>query len=223
MIEFKDVTKTYYMGHQAVPVLRGINFTIEKGELVAIMGASGSGKSTSMNIIGLLDHPTSGKYFLEGTEISMLNSDQLADFRNQTIGFIFQSFFLLPRLTALQNVGLPLHYRDMKQSLIEQRSIEILEKVGMGHLADHRPSQLSGGQQQRVAIARALVGKPSILLADEPTGALDSKTGADVMNLLITLNQEGHATVIIITHDPHVAEQCRRVIKISDGVIVSDV
>ncbi len=219
MIEFCDITKTYAMGQNTFQALKGISFKIDEGEMVAIVGPSGSGKSTTMNIIGLLDHQTSGQYLLNGDVVQRMGANQLACLRNQYIGFIFQSFFLLPRLTALQNVSLPLMYRNIPAGHRHQRSMEMLKKVEMGEFADHKPTELSGGQQQRVAIARALVGEPSVILADEPTGALDSVTSQHVLELLISINKNEKATVIVITHDHEVAEQCPRVIQISDGLI----
>jgi len=220
MIELRDVTKTYQMGDNSFQALKGVSFTIQEGELVAIMGPSGSGKSTTMNIIGLLDHPTTGQYYLNGREVLEMDSDERADLRNQSIGFVFQSFMLLPRLSALENVMLPLRYRGTSRQSARATALEVLGKVGMHDYHTHKPYELSGGQQQRVAIARALVGKPKVLLADEPTGALDSKTSDEVMSLLIQLNREGGATVVIITHDPEVAEKCPHVVKIYDGKIL---
>jgi len=222
MIELVDVTKTYKMGESELTVLHGISLQIHSGELVAIIGPSGSGKSTMMNIIGLLDRPTTGQYYLNDSEVSQLSSDQLAELRNRTIGFIFQSFFLLPRMTAIQNVCLPLTYRNIPMNEIRKRAMKNLEKVGVGQLAKHKPSEMSGGQQQRVAIARALIGGPSLILADEPTGALDSFTSQEVMNLLIQLNTEEKATIAIVTHDPSIAEQCTRVIEVRDGKIAKN-
>lgn len=219
MIKFKDVTKTYIMGKNKYEALKGINFEVHREELVAIVGPSGSGKSTMMNIIGLLDRPTTGVYTIDDEDTAGFSSNQTAELRNRTIGFVFQSFFLLPRLSAIQNVGLPLHYRGESAATIKKISRETLEKVGMAEHSHHKPNELSGGQQQRVAIARALVGKPKLILADEPTGALDSKTSEDVLNLLIDLNDNEKATVIIITHDTDVAKQCKRVIEIYDGMI----
>lgn len=221
MIEWQNITKIYKIGDNIIPAINGISFTIAEGELVAIIGASGSGKTTMMNIIGLLDVPTSGKYYLAKKDVSTLTSDERAIQRNRSIGFIFQFYFLLPRLTALQNVGLPLHYRGVAESEIKARAREYLEKVGMGKYLHHRPNQLSGGQQQRIAIARALVGDPHLILADEPTGALDSKTGQDVMNLLKNFNQKEKATIVVVTHNDHIAEQCQRIISISDGKVIS--
>ncbi len=222
MIQLSHVTKTYQLGHHTVHALHDLNLSITDGELVALIGSSGSGKTTTMNIIGLLDKPTSGHYYLNSTEVSSLSDNETAEFRNHSIGFIFQLFFLLPRLTALQNVGLPLSYRNMKPADIEKLSLASLEKVGLADLYDHRPNQLSGGQQQRVAIARALVGKPKIILADEPTGSLDSKTGQSIMNLLLDINRNDKTTIIIVTHDIHIAEQCNRIIQIADGKIVGE-
>lgn len=220
MIELKNIEKTYTLGHHLVSALTDVNLIIESGELVALMGSSGSGKTTTMNILGLLDRPTSGHYLLNHHDVSDLTDDEAATLRNREFGFIFQLFFLLPRYNALQNVGLPLTYRNMKSADIEQKAYASLERVGIAHLFDHKPTQLSGGQQQRVAIARSLVGEPKILLADEPTGALDSRTGQDIMNLLITVNREEKTTMIIVTHDPHVAEQCDRIIRVVDGKVL---
>lgn len=219
-IELQDIYKTYHIGDVDVHASNGISFKIYEGELVAIIGASGSGKTTLMNIIGLLDRPTSGKYFLEGQNVSNINRDEQSYLRNHHIGFIFQQFYLLSRLSALQNVMLPLTYRNMSASEMKTKALNSLEKVGMAKYALHKPTELSGGQQQRVAIARALVTQPTIILADEPTGALDSKTSQDVMDLLVQLNEEEKATIIIVTHSEHIAEQCHSVIKISDGKIV---
>lgn len=227
MIEFKNVTKSYKMGNQQYNALKGIDIQIEQGEFVAIIGPSGSGKTTTMNILGLLDRPTSGSYYLEGIETSTFDMDKLADLRNEKLGFIFQSFFLLPKMTALQNVLLPLTYRrrnsqshlDSQKEKDHQKALEILAKVGMSNHVNHRPNELSGGQQQRVAIARALVGQPALVLADEPTGSLDIKTGNDVLELLNELNRTEKTTIVIITHDQEIARRCRRVIQIYDGNI----
>jgi putative ABC transport system ATP-binding protein len=225
LIELKDVTKNYVMAKEQYMALKGIHLTIERGELIAIIGASGSGKTTTMNILGLLDHPTTGQYFLDGVDTKRLTADQVADYRNEKIGFIFQSFFLLPRLTALQNVMLPLTYRRQR-SLGDRQNKKlaqaILAKVGMDKYMTHKPNELSGGQQQRVAIARALVNDPSIILADEPTGSLDAKNSHEVLELLKEINRTEGATIVIITHDPEVAAQVPRVIKIYDGHIVWD-
>lgn len=220
MIKFDEVTKTYRMGKASFQALKGVSFEIEKGELVAIIGPSGSGKSTTMQILGLLDKPTSGHYYLEGKDTSDLTRIEQAKLRNLKIGFIFQSFFLLPKLTALQNVGLPLFYANVSKSEIKERSLDLLARVEMAEFAHHKPNELSGGQKQRVAIARALVSKPQILLADEPTGALDTKTSDHVLDLMI--HQAKGTTIIIITHDPEVAQACPRVIEIRDGLIKED-
>jgi len=222
MIELKNVVKSYSLAGVEEPVLKGVNININHGEMIALMGPSGSGKSTLMNLIGLLDHPTSGEYFLKNKNVSQLSSDEQAELRNKHIGFVFQSFFLLPRLTALQNVSLPLAYRQRRAQEIRDEAMKNLEKVGLAHLSHHRPSELSGGQQQRVAIARALVGDPEILLADEPTGALDSKTGQEVMDFLIELNRSEGMTVVIVTHDQAIADQCQRACHLLDGQIVMD-
>lgn len=219
MISMEGITKTYYLGELEVPVLKNINFSIAEGEYVAIMGASGSGKSTLMNIIGCLDRPTSGLYTLDGRILTTLDDDELADIRNQYIGFVFQQFNLLPRLTALENVMLPMIYANVSRSRRIQSATTALEMIGLGDRLTNRPNQLSGGQQQRVAIARALVNNPALVLADEPTGALDSKTSHDIMNLLTELNQQG-TTIAIVTHDATVAAQTNRVIHMEDGVTV---
>lgn len=220
LIELKNVTKSYRSGLVITPVLHGINLTVQQGELLAVVGASGSGKSTLMNIIGLLDKPTAGKYILNGQEMGQASESELPPIRNQMIGFIFQQFILLPHFNILENVSLPLTYRVID----EKESIELahlsLKRVGLDHLSHRFPRELSGGQQQRVAIARALVGKPSVILADEPTGALDSKIGQSIMDLFIQLNEMDKNTIIIITHDNKIAEQCQRIIRIQDGLIV---
>jgi len=221
MIKLSGVTKTYVMGDSEYKALKGIDLHVKEGDFTAIIGASGSGKTTTMNILGLLDHPTSGEYLLNGRDTTSLTANDQARWRNHHIGFIFQSFFLLPRLSAIENVGLPLLYRGEDRRLVEKRSMQMLKKVHMDKHARHRPTELSGGQQQRVAIARALVGHPNIILADEPTGALDTQTSNDVMDILINLNKKEGATIIIITHDPGIAEQCTNVVKISDGLIES--
>ena len=220
MIEIQDLTKTYRLGSVEVPALRGVSLSIERGEVVAIMGQSGSGKSTLMNVLGCLDLPTSGQYCLDGKNIAGMNEDELAEIRNQKIGFVFQQFNLLPRVTVRRNAELPLMYNGGKpQKEIQQRSEAILEAVGLGDRMDHRPTELSGGQQQRVAIARALINEPALILADEPTGNLDSHTGADIMNLLLGLNQEHGLTLVIVTHDPTIAAQTQRIIHLRDGLI----
>lgn len=220
MIELKDITKTYDMGSVQVQVLKGISLHVNEGEFLSIIGPSGSGKSTLMNIIGCLDVPTTGEYYLDGKEISTYNEKQLSKIRNQKIGFIFQKFNLLPKLSALENVELPLIYRGMNHKERKQRSIEALEKVGLSDRMNHKPTELSGGQQQRVAIARALAGDPPVLLADEPTGNLDSKSGHDVMNLIRQLSEEGK-TIVLITHDNEVANIAQRTITIKDGLLLN--
>lgn len=220
MIRLNNIRKSYFLAGQEDQVLKGIDLSIYDGEMVALMGPSGSGKSTLMNIIGLLDHPSSGEYLLNEQEIHSLKSQQLAELRNRHIGFIFQSFFLLPKLTALQNVTLPLVYRDYSHEKMKAESLAVLEKVGLKGLTHHRPNELSGGQQQRVAMARALVGKPKIILADEPTGALDAVTSEEVLDLLTQLNEKEKTTMLIVTHDEHVAQRCQRVIRLKDGVLV---
>jgi putative ABC transport system ATP-binding protein len=219
MISLKDITKTYHLGTIDVPVLKRINLSIDEGEYVAIMGASGSGKSTLMNIIGCLDRPTSGQYFLAGQDLTTLDDDELADIRNQYIGFVFQQFNLLPKLTSLSNVMLPMIYADVDKSQRIEQATEALVQVGLSDRLQNSPNQLSGGQQQRVAIARALVNHPALVLADEPTGALDSTTSKEIMDLLTELNQKG-TTVIVVTHDASVAARTKRTIRMVDGVIV---
>jgi putative ABC transport system ATP-binding protein len=221
MIKLSHIYKSYRIGTQRSVILKDINLQIADGELVALMGASGSGKTTAMNIMGLMDKPDSGQYYLNNKEVSGLSDDEAAALRNETIGFIFQSFFLLPRMNALQNVSLPLTYRHLPAAEIKERAMQSLEKVGLADRFNHLPNELSGGQQQRVAIARALVGDPHVLLADEPTGALDAKTSQRIMSLLIDINQREKTTVIIVTHDASVAQQCQRTIKVVDGEVLS--
>jgi putative ABC transport system ATP-binding protein len=220
VIEARDLTKTYKMGEFDVEALRGVSFKIKRGEIVAIMGPSGSGKSTLMHTLGCLDRPSSGEYILDGESVGEMNDDQLASVRNRKVGFVFQSFNLLARLTAIGNVELPLRYAGLAEHRRE-RAMASLEAVGLGDRMKHRPSELSGGQQQRVAVARALVNDPAIVMADEPTGNLDSKVGKEIMNLLLNLNQERGTTLIIITHDPLIAEQTQRVIRLRDGLLES--
>jgi putative ABC transport system ATP-binding protein len=218
-IQCVDLVKTYYMGDQEVRALDGVSFQIMPGEMSAIIGSSGSGKSTLMNIIGCLDRPTSGRYVLDGDDVSKLNSTQLARIRNRKIGFVFQSFNLLARMSALENVEVPLLYSGVHNA--KDRSIEALKRVGLADRAHHEPNQLSGGQRQRVAIARALVTNPTIILADEPTGNLDSRTSEEIMGLFKELNSQG-VTLIIVTHEHDIADHCRRSIQVRDGKIVED-
>ena len=218
MIELENITKIYRMGRVEVPALRGVTLSIAKGEMVAIIGASGSGKSTLLNIIGCLDRPTSGRYIFDGADVSRLNDNQLAEMRNKKFGFVFQEYNLLSRATALSNVELPLTYGGVRRK--RERTLEAFERVGLRERADHKPTELSGGEQQRVALARALVNNPALILADEPTGNLDSKTGAEVISIFRQLNQEG-ITVVIITHETDIASQAQRIIRVHDGEIIS--
>jgi putative ABC transport system ATP-binding protein len=221
MIELIDIKKTYMRGAEELAILKGVSFSVKEGEFVAIVGPSGSGKSTLMNMIGLLDVPTSGSYLLDGVATEKMSDDQLAVQRNQKIGFIFQQFNLLPRLTALENVELPMIYSGVAKKERRDKSLKMLEMLGMGQRWHHKPSELSGGQQQRVAIARALAVGPALLLADEPTGALDSNTGKEVLELMLHLNDMGN-TIVLITHDLNIAEHAKRVVTIRDGLIVGD-
>lgn len=221
MIVLRDIVKRYTMGEEVVQALAGVDLEIARNEYVALTGPSGSGKSTLMNLLGCLDTPTEGSYTLNGRDVSGMNDTELAQVRNREIGFVFQSFHLLPRMTVLQNVMQPLVYRGMPQDERRARAAEALGKVGLGDRMGHRPNQLSGGQRQRVAIARALVGAPSILLADEPTGNLDTRTSAEIMALFDALHAQGQ-TVILVTHEPDIAAHCHRVLRVSDGRIVED-
>jgi ABC-type lipoprotein export system ATPase subunit len=221
LVRLQNVYKTYHLGEVDLPVLKGVSLTVARGELVSLMGASGSGKSTLMNILGCLDHPTSGEYWLNGKEVSRLGAKERARLRNRTIGFVFQSFNLLPRTTALENVLIPLSYT--RESLSErqkrERAVEMLGKVGLADRIEHQPSQLSGGEQQRVAIARSLINHPQLLLADEPTGNLDSHTSEEILDMIEDLNRTEGITVVLVTHDPIVAHHTPRTIRIKDGVI----
>jgi putative ABC transport system ATP-binding protein len=221
LIELRDVTKTYALGHEAVRALRGVSLTVEAGEFVALMGPSGSGKSTLMHLIGLLDRPTSGSYLFEGEDVSRLSRTGLAILRNRKIGFVFQGFHLLPRQTAWENVTLPLLYAGRPAGERRKRALDLLGRVGMSDRIQHRPNELSGGQQQRVAIARALANEPRLLLADEPTGNLDTATGADVLVQFRHLHAAGQ-TIVLVTHDQAVAQTAERIVTLRDGVIVSD-
>ena len=222
IIELKDVTKVYQMGAQEVRALNGASVTIHPNEYVAIMGPSGSGKSTMMNVLGCLDSPSSGSYILRGKDVSKMSDDQLAAVRNKEIGFVFQTFNLLPRVDCLQNVELPLIYSGLRRSARRQLAEDALQSVGLGDRMRHKPNELSGGQRQRVAVARALVNQPSILLADEPTGNLDSRTGEEIMQLFEALYRRGN-TILVVTHEEEIALHARRIIRLRDGIIESDV
>jgi putative ABC transport system ATP-binding protein len=220
VVDANELTKIYRMGEVDVHALRGVSLQIERGEVVSIMGPSGSGKSTLMNILGCLDQPSSGEYYLDGQDVARMSDDQLATVRNRKVGFIFQSFNLLARSSALSNVELPMRYSPPNGKSRRQRAKEALDAVGLGDRLEHRPNELSGGQQQRVAIARALVNQPSIIMADEPTGNLDSRSGEEIMQLLLQLNRDRNVTLIIVTHDPDIASQTGRVIHIRDGQVL---
>jgi putative ABC transport system ATP-binding protein len=222
LIELKDITRVYHMGRVEVRALRGVSLEVQQSEMLSIMGASGSGKSTLMNIIGCLDKPSAGLYFLDGQDVSQLNDDRLAEIRSRKIGFVFQTFNLLPRTSALQNVMLPLIYAGTGRAERRERARQALEAVGLADRVGHAPNELSGGQQQRVAIARALVTQPTILLADEPTGNLDSTSGAEVMELLQALNRDRAITLVLVTHDPDIAKYTRRIVHLHDGTIAGD-
>ena len=221
MIKIEGLTKVYDTGSIKVEALRGIDINIKKGEFVAIMGTSGSGKSTLMNILGCLDRPTEGSFFLDGIDVSGIKDVDQAKIRNEKIGFVFQSFNLLPRMTTLQNVELPMVYGRLPHKERQAHAIKALERVGLGDRMDHRPNELSGGQKQRVAIARALAGNPAVILADEPTGALDSKTSFEIMDMIRALNEEG-STIVVVTHEPDIAAQAKRIIVIKDGLVIED-
>ena len=221
MIEIKDLHKSYQMGSNSLHVLKGLNFSVEKGELVAIMGSSGSGKSTLLNILGMLDESDSGEYHLDGVPIKNLNETKAAKYRNKFLGFVFQSFNLISYKSALENVALPLYYQKKKRKERQRKALEYLEKVGLAEWATHLPSELSGGQKQRVAIARALAAEPKVLLADEPTGALDSTTSYELMELVQSINAEG-MTILVVTHESDIAHMCKRIVHLKDGVIVED-
>jgi putative ABC transport system ATP-binding protein len=221
IIELDNIQKSYYLGKQELKVLKGISLQVFKNEYVALMGPSGSGKSTLMNIVGCLDSPTAGHYILNGEDVSKMQDDDLADVRNKEIGFVFQQFNLLPRLTAVENVALPLIYNGTPKKIRNELALEMLDRVGLSDRSHHKPNELSGGQNQRVAIARALVNNPSIILADEPTGNLDSKTSAEIMHIFDKIQLEGN-TVILVTHEEDIAEYAHRIIRLKDGVIESD-
>ncbi|MBT8284822.1 MAG: ABC transporter ATP-binding protein [Flavobacteriaceae bacterium] len=221
MIEIKDLHKSYKMGSNSLHVLKGINFSVEEGELVAIMGSSGSGKSTLLNILGMLDEADEGEYVLDGIPIKNLNETKAANYRNKFLGFIFQSFNLINYKTALENVALPLYYQKLPRKQRQEKALQYLEQVGLKEWSHHLPSELSGGQKQRVAIARAMVAEPKVLLADELTGALDSTTSYEVMELIQKINDQGN-TILVVTHEPDIAQMCKRIVHLKDGVIVKD-
>jgi len=219
LIQLKDIKKSFFVGNRELPILRGINLELYKGDMLSIIGTSGSGKTTLMNIIGLMDRASSGTYLLEGKDVSSLTDDELSSLRNQYIGFVFQQFHLIPYATALENVIVPTIYSDKPLKDVKQKAIKLLQELNMGNRINNKPTQLSGGEQQRVAIARALINDPEIILADEPTGALDSKTSHEIMDIFLELNRHGK-TVVIITHDINIANMCKKIVKISDGIII---
>ena len=221
LIDIREITKVYQMGQEQVHALSGVNLGVERGEYVAIMGPSGSGKSTLMNLVGCLDTPTSGSYVLNGREVARMTDDELAAIRNQEIGFVFQTFNLLPRTNALQQVELPLVYSGLARKERRERAVKALEAVGLGDRMNHQPNEMSGGQRQRVAVARALINDPSILLADEPTGNLDSQTGAEIMALFADLNRRGN-TIVLVTHEEDIAAHARRIVRLRDGKVTED-
>ncbi len=220
LVKLQQAVKMYRSGENEFHALKGVDFALQAGEMIAIVGASGSGKSTLMNIIGFLDRCTSGQHFFADQDVADLSNHELAKIRNQKIGFVFQAFFLLPRLTALQNVMLPLFYRGEEKAIAQEKALQLLMKVGMEKFSRHKPNQLSGGQQQRVAIARALVGDPDVILADEPTGSLDSKTGSEVMELFSQLHSQEKRTIVLVTHDREISRHCQRTVTIKDGYII---
>jgi putative ABC transport system ATP-binding protein len=221
MIEIKNLHKSYKMGSNSLHVLKGINFSVEEGELVAIMGSSGSGKSTLLNILGMLDELDDGSYDLDGVAIKNLNETKAANYRNKFLGFVFQSFNLINYKSAMENVALPLYYQRVPRKERQEKALKYLDQVGLKEWAEHLPSELSGGQKQRVAIARAMAAEPKVLLADEPTGALDSKTSYEVMDLIQKINDQGN-TILIVTHEPDIADMCKRIVHLKDGVIIED-
>lgn len=221
ILKLEEITKTYLLGQIQIPVLKKISIAIEEGMHISLMGPSGSGKTTLLNILGCLDRPTSGKYYIDGTEVSSLSDDELSEIRSAKIGFIFQSYNLIPHLTVIENIGLPLFYQGIDEQIITKNALEMAEIVGLSDRIQHKPTELSGGQQQRVAIARALINKPSFILADEPTGNLDTKTGKEIMGLLKTLNEQQRTTLLIVTHDNSIADYGKATINILDGEIVN--
>ncbi|MGI6595566.1 MAG: ABC transporter ATP-binding protein [Elusimicrobia bacterium] len=221
ILKLEEITKTYLLGQIQIPVLKKISIAIEEGMHISLMGPSGSGKTTLLNILGCLDRPTSGKYYIDGTEVSSLSDDELSEIRSTKIGFIFQSYNLIPHLTVIENIGLPLFYQGIDEQIITKNALEMAEIVGLSDRIQHKPTELSGGQQQRVAIARALINKPSFILADEPTGNLDTKTGKEIMGLLKTLNEQQRTTLLIVTHDNSIADYGKATINILDGEIVN--